>query len=88
LQVFHLPEQQVILAGVDRLSKGDTVYAVYPDTTSFYRASVVQAPRRTGGANAFVMVNFVDDSDEFGVTHDKAVNLKHVIEAPYGVEMQ
>jgi hypothetical protein len=29
-------------------------------------------------------VNFVDDSDEYGVTHDKAVPLQHVIYPPYG----
>ena len=83
--VFHLPEEQVVvLRGVERLSKGDEVFAVYPDTTSFYQATVVQAPRKTAGAaGQFVMVNFVDDSDEYGVTHDKAVPLKHVMLPPF-----
>jgi hypothetical protein len=82
--VFHLPESQVVvLRGVDRLSKGDVIFAVYPDTTSFYQATVVQVPRKTGGQQ-FVMVNFVDDSDEFGVTHDKAVSLPHVMLPPVG----
>jgi hypothetical protein len=94
----------VILCGVDKLSKGDVVFCVYPDTTSFYQATVVQAPRKNqqimmsgggggpganpnanaGGTTSFVMVNFVDDSDEYGVTHDKAVPLQHVIYPPYG----
>jgi len=83
--VFHLPESQVVLCGVDNLRKGETIFAVYPDTTSFYQATVVQAPRKTAATSgAFVMVNFVDDSDEYGVTHDKAVPLKHVIYPPYG----
>jgi len=74
------------------------VFAVYPDTTSFYQASVVSVPRKTTGAaaaaggagasGAFVMVNFVDDSDEFGVTHDKAVPMKHVIRPPYGATIK
>lgn len=89
--VFTLPESQVILSGVDKLSRGDTVFAVYPDTTSFYQATVVQAPRKNtggGGHGAFVLVNFVDDSDEFGITHDKAVPTKHVMHPPYNATIQ
>jgi hypothetical protein len=117
--VFHLPEQQVqILHSVEKLRAGDVVYAVYPDTTSFYQvslrlgwfpdlccllqvfltsrssslptpqATVVQAPRKQGTGGAFVMLNFLDDSDEFGITHDKAVPLKHVMLPPFGVTIQ
>lgn len=88
--VFHLAEDHVIvLRGVDRLSKGDSVYAVYPDTTSFYRATVVQVPRKTAGQSpTFVMVSFVDDSDEFGVTHDKAVQLQYIMLPPNGVALK
>lgn len=84
-KIFHLPESQVVVLGrnTDRLSRGDVIFAVYPDTTSFYQATVVQAPRKTG-ANAFVLVNFQDDGDEHGVTHDKPVLLKHVMRVPYG----
>lgn len=104
--VFQVPEQQVqVLHLVEKLRPGDEVYAVYPDTTSFYQATVVQAPRKQGagsggggagggvggaggsssnsGPQQFCMVNFVDDSDEFGVTHDKAVPLAHVMLPPY-----
>jgi hypothetical protein len=85
LVVFHLPESQVIVLGeVDKLARGDVVYAVYPDTTSFYQATVVQLPRKASG---FVMLNFVDDSDEFGVTHDKAVPMKYVMMPPYGASL-
>ena len=83
--VFNLPESQVVVLGnMDRLTKGDTIYAVYPDTTSFYQATVVQGPRKTGGAS-FVLVHFQDDGDENGVTHDKAVLLKHCMPSPYVV---
>lgn len=89
-KIFDLPESQVIvLSTVEKLRSGDIVYAVYPDTTSFYQATVVQAPRKQGGGTsggggpgAFVMLNFHDDADEFGVTHDKAVPLKHVMFPP------
>lgn len=88
--VFHLPETQVVvLGGVEKLSRGDVIYAVYPDTTSFYQATVVQSLRKsTSGGGSFVMVHFVDDSDEHGLTHDKAVLLKHVMRPPYGAVWQ
>ena len=34
------------------------------------------------------MVNFHDDADEFGITHDKAVPLKHVMVPPFGASVQ
>lgn len=82
---FTLPESQVvILGGVDRLACGDIIYSVYPDTTSFYQAIVVQSPRKVSGGGSFVMVHFKDDSDENGVTHDKSVLMKHVMRVPFG----
>jgi hypothetical protein len=88
--VFHLPEEQVVvLRGVDRLTKGDIIFAVYPDTTSFYQCTVVQAPRKSAVASGqTVTVNFVDDSDEFGVTPDRPVLLKHVMLPPFGVTIE
>lgn len=65
------------------MSKGETVFAIYPDTTSFYQATIAQVPRKSTGGGSFVMVNFVDDSDENGITHDKAVLLKHIMLPPY-----
>ena len=83
-KVFNLPESQVVvLGGVDRLSRGDIIYAVYPDTTSFYQATVVQPPKKVGGGDSFVMVHFKDDGDEHGITHDKAVSMQHVMRVPY-----
>ena len=84
----------IVLHPIDRLSKGDTIYAVYPDTTSFYQATVVVSThKKTPGPQAaappslpkqppYVMVQFVDDADEFGVTHDKAVPMPHVMIPP------
>ncbi len=62
---------------------GDSVYAVYPDTTAFYPGTISQAPRKVGGGGgSFVMVSFVDDHDEHGITHDKAIMLKHIMLPP------
>jgi hypothetical protein len=48
---YHLPENQVapldMLYSQRRLTKGEEVLAIYPETTSFYPAYIVQAPRRT-----------------------------------------
>ena len=110
--VFNLPASQVvILGGLKSLSRGEIIYAVYHDTTSFYQATVVQPPRKIAsnstasgstiagvnnsatattpsGSSTFVMVHFVDDGDEHGITHDKAVSMKHVMLPPYGVTLQ
>lgn len=80
---FVLPEAQVvILGGVDRVSKGESIYAVYPDTTSFYQATVVQIPKKSPNGELFCMVHFKDDGDEHGVTHEKPVLMKHVMRLP------
>ena len=48
---YTLPESQVapldMLYSSRRLTKGEEVLAIYPETTSFYPAYIVQAPRRT-----------------------------------------
>lgn len=82
---FSLPPAQVKAVGYDKIQKNDKVLAVYPDTTSFYHATVTQPPRKISGSNGnhpsnlFIHVQFQDDSDEFGVTHEKMVVLHHVM---------
>jgi hypothetical protein len=46
-ETYSLPESQVILLDphdgpFKKLSKGEEVFAVYPDTTAFYHATVIQ----------------------------------------------
>ena len=88
IKAFTLPESQVVILGIGGLEsvrKGDVIYAVYPDTTSFYQATVVQGPKKTtASGESFVLVHFKDDGDEHGVTHDKAVLMKHIMRVPYG----
>jgi len=60
----------------NKWNKGDDIYAVYPDTTSFYPGVV------NGVMNGHVMVQFKDDWDASGVIHEKAVPIQHVMKAP------
>lgn len=84
-KVFNLPESQVIiLERMRNVRVGDVVFAVYPDTTSFYQGTIAQPPRKAAGGGMFVMVTFVDDEDAAtGKTLDKAVLLKHIMSPPY-----
>lgn len=75
--ILDLPEN------TRKLSKGETVYAVYPDTTAFYMATVSQAPRRSAmAAEPMVTVQFVGDADETGQTPHRTVPLRHVMRPP------
>ncbi|KAJ8608880.1 hypothetical protein CTAYLR_005276 [Chrysophaeum taylorii] len=65
--------------GEYKISKGDEVFAVYPDTTSFYSATVSIPPRRALAGNAICHVQFSDDADETGLNPDRAVPLKYII---------
>jgi len=57
------------------LKRGDAVLAVYPETTSFYRATV--AKRGT----MEIIVRFEDDEDGNGVLHPKRVPARFVLSA-------
>ncbi len=83
-QIYRIPERRTItLRGTERSrwSRGDAVFAVYPDTTSFYPATVSTPP-----FNGFVMVKFANDEDDDGVTHEKAVLMAHVMKVPPGAK--
>jgi hypothetical protein len=76
-EIYTIPERQVRpLLGSKKWTKGEPVYAVYPDTTSFYPATV------NCMWNGHVMVHFNDDWDASGVIHEKAIPLHHVMKAP------
>ena len=75
---YTLPAGQVVQLGVNNnLNKGDTVMAVYPETTSFYPANVVQMRKVASGAVCYVL--FQDDKDEMGVTHEKPIPTNMVL---------
>ena len=82
-QVYRLPvgRQVKILEDQKRhaltWNRGDDCYAVYPETTSFYRATV-----STPLHNGYVGVQFRNDTDANGITHEKAVQLGHIMKRP------
>ncbi len=68
---YLLPERQVIVLDLiesqRKLCKAEAVFALYPDTTSFYPATVSHAPRRSAmGAEPSVIVQFNGDEDTTG----------------------
>ena len=79
-KLLKLPETQVItldtpnMESIRKLNKNEEVLAVYPDTSTFYPATLSQAPRRTGmgggitgGLEPIVLVQFRgDELDELG----------------------
>jgi hypothetical protein len=84
---YHVPETQVIVLDLaessQKLSKGEHVLAVFPDTTAFYPATIAAAPRRAAAmAEPSVMVQFNDDADETGDTQMRTIPLKHVVRMP------
>lgn len=87
----------VVLEG-ERIAKGEQVFAVYPDTTSFYPAVVTSVPRKSAGSVAATgpaaaalvcTVQFVDDVDESlgpGITPDRQVPLRHLFRRPHAAD--
>jgi hypothetical protein len=64
-----------------KFSKGDEVFAVYPETTSFYVGTISQAPRRAPplpGEVPRLAIQFQDDADEAGNTPVRWVPVHHV----------
>jgi hypothetical protein len=75
IKTYNLPESAVMQLGAAEPRKGEMLNCVYPDTTSFYPATV--ATVRKTAASTVVYVKFHDDADEMGVVHEKPVLLKH-----------
>ena len=69
-RLMHLPVDNVkrLEDSALHLRKGDRVLAVFPETTSFYRAHVVKNPKPPANPNGNwdVVVRFEDDEDETG----------------------
>ena len=68
------------------LRRGDSVLAVFPETTSFYRAVVVKTPKTSGSnsnnsssGNGEVVVKFEDDEDEAGRNPARRVPARFVL---------
>lgn len=63
------------------LKRGDIVLAVFPDTTSFYKATVVKNPKPPTHSNGSweVIVRFEDDEDDTGKAPARRVPARFVL---------
>jgi len=68
-----------LLTSVTKLSKGEEVLAVYPDTTSFYPAVVTQAKRNANFTEPSVTIQFHGDVDELGQIPNFIIPLNHIV---------
>ena len=82
-QVYPLDQAE---NSTKKLTKGENVYALYPDTTMFYPAVILQAPKRplqsTGslGLEPIVILQFLDDEDSAtGQVPTRSIPLKHIV---------
>ena len=67
------------------LPPGLVVLAVYPSTTTFYRATVVSSARRLGNDQyGEYILEFEDDYGEDGHHEQRAVEFRHVVPLPPG----
>jgi SAGA-associated factor 29 len=62
------------------LRRGDEVLAVFPETTSFYRAVVAKNPKFTSGSSpSDVIVRFEDDEDATGKAPARRIPARFVL---------
>ena len=82
--VVPLPRSSDTKSGFPNLAAGSLVLAVYPSTTVFYRATVVQQARKTkGGEYGDYQLEFEDDSEEGSLeVPRRPVPFRHVVAAP------
>jgi len=91
-KLIRLSRDQVIRLddSVENLQKGDTVLAVFPDTTSFYRGRIskpVKNRSASSGGDTEVFVQFEDDEDETGRLPHRRIPARHVMPDPDEEEM-
>ncbi len=60
------------------IQRGDKVFGVFPETTSFYRASVVKTPKLIGRDSWEVIVRFDDDDDGSGKSPARRVPARFI----------
>ncbi len=94
-QKYTLPDTQVFELGqaelLKKISKGDHIYALYPDTTIFYPATVLSAPKKVSNSSNIssgsaldsfsIPVQFHGDEDQEGNIPIRSVPLKYIVRA-------
>lgn len=83
-KLTKLPPSQLMRLddNVEHMSKGQAVLAVFPDTTSFYRARISKPIKRNSTnfrGSTDIYVQFEDDEDESGRTPHRRVIARYVI---------
>jgi len=80
--VIAMPRSATSRDGVN-FPQGTTVLAVYPNTTTFYRAIVVQQARKSGNTAEYgeFLLEFEDDGDADGMPR-RPVPFAHVVRHP------
>ncbi len=80
---YHLPSRQVIRLDNNenkKFSKGEEIQAVYPDTSVFYPAIVVQGPKKiSSSSDIIITVQFHGDNDDCGNFPSRTIPLKYAI---------
>jgi hypothetical protein len=79
-RVMSLPSTDVkrLDDSSSHLRRGDSVMAVFPETTSFYRATVVKNPKPSGFKDD-VIVKFKDDEDNNGKNPARKIPARFVL---------
>ena len=88
-KLIRLPFNHVmrLSTGKESFTKGTTVMAIFPETTSFYKAVVSKAPvwvndRKHGPIVNELILKFMDDEDDSGKTPHRRVPSRYVIPLP------
>jgi len=88
-KLIRLPFDHVIRLsdGTERFHKGSSCMAIFPETTSFYKAVVSKSPvwkfdATVGSVCSELILKFMDDEDESGRTPHRLVPSQYVIPLP------
>lgn len=74
-----IPNEEAIAAKARLPKINELVLAMYPDSTTFYKATLRKSPHINSVTQDLVcLVKFFDDEDETGVIRDKAIPVRYV----------
>mmetsp|Transcript_12308 Transcript_12308/g.14135 ORF Transcript_12308/g.14135 Transcript_12308/m.14135 type:complete len:293 (+) Transcript_12308:226-1104(+) len=77
-QIVPLSEHEDVAAAKNRLpSRGRMVMAMYPDTTSFYKSTLVTLPYKAS-SGVVCAIQFYDDEDSSGIIPRRIIPTKYV----------
>lgn len=81
--VLMLPRQPAEIAHARASYKPNaTVFAMYPETTSFYKATVTAGAHISTSGDDVCLVRFDDDEDDLGQIPSKPIPLRFIVDLP------